>query len=270
MKIMDGKKIAEKELSILKEEVKTRAKPPTLAVVQLGKDPVSSLYIKMKQAAGRKIGVPVSVYQLAKETSTEELQKQLSLLEEDGVIVQLPLPQHIDTSLVLNSIDLHKDVDMLSDTSAGMFYNNTTRILPPLVGAIRCLLMDHKINIEGSHVVLIGSGKLVGKPLLLYFVREKATVTAVNRSTKDISFFTKKADIIVSGSGSPGIIKGDMIKKGSVVIDAGSSSHTGAVKGDVHRPSVEKKASFLAPVPGGVGPLTVCHLMHNLLSLYER
>ena len=268
MKIMDGKKIADRELSILKEEVKTRDKTPSLAVVQVGNDPVSSLYIKMKQKAGKKIGVPVSVYRFTEDISTEELQKEISLLEESGIIVQLPLPLSVDTSAVLNSVPAEKDVDMLSDFSAGKFYNNTTNMLPPLVGAVRCVLMEYKIKVKGAHVAIAGSGKLVGKPLFLYFVREGATVSMLNRSTKDLSSFTKKADIVVSGTGSPGVIKGDMIKKGAVVIDTGSSSDKGNVKGDVHRSSVEGKASFLAPVPGGVGPLTICCLIHNLL--YER
>ncbi len=269
MKIVDGKNLAENDLSILKEEVKTRSNPPSLGVVQVGKDSASSLYVKKKQQAAKSIGLRVNIYEFSEDISAEELKREISLIEDEGVIVQLPLPSSLDSSEILNAVSAEKDIDMLSDLSTGMFYNGTTQALPPFVAAVRIVMKEYNVSLKGAHVVLVGSGRLTGKPLFVYLTREGATVTCVNRDTRDISQFTKKADIVISATGSPSLIKGEMLKKGAVVIDGGSGSLNGVVKGDVCRSSVEKKASLLSPVPGGVGPLTVCCLMHNLLSFYD-
>ncbi len=270
MELVNGKKISQRELEIIKEEIKNRDTKPSLAVVVVGNNPVSALYIKKKQQALESVGVEVSIYSYKEDISTEELVEKVSLLKEDGVIVQLPLPKSVDQSRVLNAIDKDKDVDMLSEYISGAFYNNTIQILPPVAGAVKLILEEHNINLQGVNTVVVGFGKLVGKPVSVYLEREGATVTVLNSKTKDISSFIKEADIVVSGVGSPGIIRGDMIKKGAVVIDAGTSSHKGAIKGDVDIDSVKEKASLLSPVPGGVGPLTICCLLYNLLYFHEH
>ncbi len=269
MKIMEGEKIAQKEISLLKEKIEAMSRPPSLAVVQVGKNDVSSAYVRKKREVAEIIGARFFFYEFPGDISTEDLEKEILSLKEDGIIVQLPLPLGIDSSKVLNAVPFKKDVDMLSDLSVGMFVSNSSIITPPVVGSVKRLFDEYGVPLKGMRVVVVGLGKLVGRPLFTYFLREKATVTSVSRSTKDISFFTANADIIVSGTGSPDVITGDMIKEGAVVIDAGSSSEKGKMKGDVHRESVEKKASLFAPVPGGVGPLTVCYLFHNLIKLYE-
>lgn len=270
MKIMDGNKIAQRKFLQIGEKIRDKKISLSLGVVQVGDNPVSSLYVRKKEEAARKIGVEVFVYRFPEHVSEKDLCQKISSLKEDGVIIQLPLPQRLNEQKVLNAVCHRKDVDMLSDVSSGAFYNGTSDIIPPVAGAVKILLNEYKVTVKGANTVVVGCGKLVGKPVAVYLMREGATVSVVNRSTKNISWFTRNADIIVSGAGSSSIIKGDMIKEGAVVIDAGSSSEDGSVRGDVDRESVEKKALLLSPVPGGVGPLTVYCLLANLICLYEH
>ena len=267
---MDGKKIAEEKMLLLKEEIKREGASLSLAVVQVGDNPVSGIYVRNKKEKLESIGITVNLYKLREDISVEELKEKIAFLKEGGVIIQLPLPKHIDKNEVIEIILPEKDVDLLSPYSFINFFNKEAKIFPPVVSAVFLLLKEYNIEVEGKDVVLIGAGDLVGKPLSLFFINKKATVSVLNRETKDKSFFTKNADIIVSGVGVPSIVKKEDIKKGVVLIDAGTSSSSGNLVGDIDIEEVKSKASFLAPVPGGVGPLTIYYLAYNLFYLRDK
>ncbi len=266
MIFMDGRKIAKERLLRLKEEVKKRDKAPTLAVVWVGDDEVSGIYVEGKKRALEEIGVDVKIYKFVKDTPSREIEEKLISLSEDGIIVQLPLPRQFDAQKILDCVPPQKDVDLLSETSLGKFYSGKDNFLPPVVAAISILLQEYNVDIEGRVATVLGTGRLVGKPVSFFLTEKEATVCMINKHTKDIPFFTKNSDLIISGTGVPSILKGEMIKEGAVVIDAGTSNDDGKIKGDVEEETVSRKASLLAPVPGGVGPLVIYALACNLLN----
>ena len=271
MKILDGKKLADKILLNLKKEIKKNNLKLRLAVVSLGKDKVSEVYLKIKERTAKKIGVDFKLYRFEKNINkkelTQEIRKIVANKRNSGVIIQLPLPKKFSADDFLNLIPFNKDVDLLSFESLGKFYQGISEILPPTVSAVSKLFREYRINLKGKNIVLLGSGRLVGKPLAVYFINQGATVLVLNKETNKVSDFTKKADILISGTGQPGLVKGKMIKKGAIVIDVGTKWLNGKVRGDVDLKSVTKKVSFLAPVPGGLGPLTVACLFENLIKL---
>lgn len=271
MIILNGKKLAEKILGRVGKKVKRSNLKLRLAIIQVGKNPVSEVFIKQKKKACKIVGIDFKLYKLQAKISLANLKREIGIIvknpKNSGVIIQLPLPRNINTEEILNLIPLEKDIDALSAESLEKFRKGTLPILPPVVGAVSYLLKNYKIRIKGKNVVLIGAGRLVGKPLALWILKEKGALTVVNQSTKNISYFTKKADIIISGAGKPNLIKGKMVKKGVVVIDCGSSYRGSDLTGDVDFKSVSKKASYITPVPGGVGPLTVACLLENLVKL---
>ncbi len=270
MKILDGRKIAKEKFLQLKEEVEEKKLSLSLAVVVVGEDPVSKVYVKAKKKTLEKNGITVNIYCFPENIREEDLKKEISSLKEDGVIVQLPLPENIDRESVLEVIPYKKDVDVFSRELLGDYYLNKAIAVPPVVGAVKVLIAEHNIKLKGKNVVLLGGGDLVGKPLALYFLKEEATVSTLNKHTKNIKSFMKSADVVVSGVGVSKMIKGDMIKEGVVLIDAGTSVVFGDLVGDVDTESVEGKPSYLAKVPGGVGPLTVYCLAKNLLELEKH
>jgi len=267
MKILDGSKIAEEKLLALKEKIKESKLSLSIGVVQVGKNKVSEVYIREKRKKMEKVGIGFQLYRLKEESSEESIIEKINSLKEDGIIVQLPLPSGMEKRKLLEAVPLSKDVDLLSGEACGAFYNGFFNIFPPVVGAVDTLLEDARVTPEGKDVVLVGAGGLVGKPLAVYFMEKGATVSILNAKTDNPQEYMKKGDIVVSGAGVPGLVKGEMIKEGAILIDAGTSVDEGKLKGDIDRKSVEKKASFLAPVPGGVGPLTTYHLAYNLFYL---
>ena len=255
--IVDGKKIAEEIEKELTERVQ-REGSRTLAIVQVGDNPVSSRYTKRKQAIGERIGVSVVLKKFPEDVPQFEL---MSAIEEiandvDGIIVQLPLPDHLDEDLVLNTAPDKKDVDALS--VAPYF-------IAPVAGVVREILERHNISIKDKCVTIIGYGKLVGKPVAKWCTEHGAKVSVADIDTKDLTSLTKGADIIVTGAGSPHLLKSDMITDGVVLIDAGTSESSGKLVGDID-PACAEKAALFTPVPGGVGPITVVMLFKNLLS----
>ncbi len=269
MKILDGKSIAQRKSLELQKVIKRKKVNLSLAVVQVGKNPVSEVYVKQKRKKLGEMGIKVSVYNYREEIKEETFQAAIASLKEDAIIVQLPLPEKLNTRKVLDAIPERKDADLLSSASCGKFYTGKTKTLPPVVGATNILLEEYEISLKGKKVVLVGSGELVGKPLSIFFLRKSATVSIVNKDTPDISIFLQDADIIVSGAGKPGLLQGEMVKEGAVLIDAGASSEKGVIKGDVNTESLKGKDCFVSPVPGGVGPLTVYCLAKNILDLQE-
>jgi methylenetetrahydrofolate dehydrogenase (NADP+)/methenyltetrahydrofolate cyclohydrolase len=272
MKILDGKKLSEKILLQLKREIEKSNLKLRLAVIQVGKNPVSNIYIERKRKAATKIGLDFKLFQFEEKISPDDLKRKIIQISQDpknsGVIIQLPLPKKPQPEEFLNLIPEKKDIDVLSEKSLGKYYQGRLKILPPTVSGILRLLRNYKIELKAKNVALVGAGRLVGLPLVLELIRKKATVSVLNEFTKAPAYFTKKADILISGVGKPGLIKGNMVKRGVVVIDAGTAMGKGKLLvGDVDFKSVAKKASYITPVPGGVGPLTAACLLENLVKL---
>ena len=267
--ILSGEKIARQILSDLKK--KKIRKRLSLVVVQIGKSPVSLKYVREKAKVAKELKVRFRLVNLPLNISQARLEQQIQKIGEDpkvsGMIVQLPLPGRLNAQRVLDRIPKEKDVDVLSSVSFSDFALGKLPILPPTVGAISLLLKKAKKNLEGSKVVMVGAGRLVGLPTALWAAYQGASVSMIQKETRNASQIIAKADIIISGVGKPGLITGKMVKRGAVVIDAGTSVEGGSTKGDIDFKSVSKKAGFLSPVPGGVGPLTVACLFKNLYIL---
>ena len=274
MKLLDGKKLSEKILTNLKKEIKKSNLKLRLAVVQVGENSVSQIFINQKKKACEKVGINFRLFKFPVKVSAPKLKKEIKKivrnLANPGIIIQLPLPKKFLPEEFLNLILEKKDIDVLSEESLGKFYQGTLKILPPTVNGILRLLKNYKIELKGKDVVVIGAGRLVGFPLAIQLLKEKATLSVLNEFTKDALSFTKKANILISGVGRPNLIKSKMVKRGVVIIDAGSAMKKGKLVGDVDFKSIGQKASYITPVPGGVGPMTVACLLENLVKLSKR
>jgi len=271
--IIDGKKLAQEIIEELKKEREKIAKKIRLAVILVGNNPASLSYIKQKEKVAKEIGIDTRIYQYVDSIKTKELRKKVGeicrVTYNRGVIVQLPLPSSINAQVVLNGILPEKDPDILCEKNLGTFYTERLKILPPVLASIKFLLEKYKIDIEGKNVLIIGRGRLVGKPASLWFINQRATVITANSKTKDLKELISKSDIIISSAGKHGLITGDLIKKGVVIFDAAVVSEDGKLKGDCDFDSVKDKAKFITPVPGGIGPLCVAFLFKNLLELVK-
>lgn len=267
--IIDGRAIATLLKGALKEEIEKMAEKPSLAVFVVGGDLATDKFIALKQSFARDIGVSMFVKRYSKDNITtqgliEDIKSATG--ERDGVVVQFPLPDFIDKDLVRNSVPSSKDVDLVSDESVSLFESGKSKILPPVVGAIKEILDINNISIKGKEVVVVGEGRLVGKPSAVWARQVDAKVETINAKTEDISTYTKNADVLILGAGVPGLIKPEMIKDGAIVLDAGTSEAEGKLAGDADQECGDK-ASFFTPVPGGIGPITVAMIFKNLLGL---
>jgi methylenetetrahydrofolate dehydrogenase (NADP+)/methenyltetrahydrofolate cyclohydrolase len=231
----------------------------------------------MKEKTAQEVGILCQTHHLDKGTTTEEiinLVRALNAFEQtDGFMIQLPLPEHIDTNLVLESIDPRKDVDGLTSVNLGkLFKGDPTAIAPATALGIVRLLEEYNIEISGKKVVILGSSNIVGKPLAALMLRSKATVTVCNSKTVDVQGIAQTADILVSAVGKPLFVNSEFVRHESVLIDVGSNKHpeTGKLVGDVDWEDVQGIPSYITPVPGGVGPMTVASLILNLMGCYER
>ena len=272
-KILDGKKLSEKILSELKEEVNKINKPIKLGVILVGDNEVSQKFIERKKKAGETIGVEVKVYKYESAITTKKLREQVGKICRvpgiRGVIVQLPLPEHINIQSVLDAIPSEKDIDVLGYKALGKFYANKSRVAPPTATGIVKLLLEYNISIEGKVAAMVGYGQLVGRPTAHILEEMGATVIAINRDTKNKAELVKIADIVVIGTGEPGSVTKDMVKKGATVIDAGITAKDGKIVGDAAE-DVKEIAGFISPVPGGVGPMTIAMLLHNLVKMSKK
>jgi len=268
--IFDGKQHAADIATALACEVRVLGRTPSLGVCMVGEDEVSRRYVSIKKKIAENIGIKISVDYFPESATTEEIVGKVSQQSktQDGYIVQLPLPPHIDSREVLNAVPEEKDVDMLSRASMDAYYKNETELLPPVVGAFAEILARSSVNIGGMRVAIVGYGALVGKPAEHWFKKQEAEVRVVRRND-DLKTATRGADIVILGAGSPGILTPDMVKEGVIVLDAGTSESHGTLKGDAD-PAVAQKACLFTPVPGGVGPLTVTALFKNVLALIAR
>lgn len=284
--LLDGNKVSKNILSEIEpqiDEVNQKLAPGALRldIVMVGNNSASAAFVKRKKQAGADIKVEVKVHNLPDEIKTNKLRSFVAALGRDvkihGIVVQLPLPPHINEQKILDAVPWQKDVDVLGYKAAGKFYTNNKgfQIIPSTLAGILRLLREYGIDdFAGKNVVVVGAGKLVGKPAINYFMRKEASASAFNiRSrTSDKTATLKMADIVISGAGSPGLITGDMVKEGVIVIDAGASKHpkTRKLVGDIDFASVEPKASYITPVPGGVGPMTVAMIFYNLVQLAKQ
>jgi methylenetetrahydrofolate dehydrogenase (NADP+)/methenyltetrahydrofolate cyclohydrolase len=272
--IIDGKKISTEIKEELREEVaalKEKGVEITLAVIQVGNDPASSIYVRNKKTACEYIGIKSLSYELPENTTEKEL---LDLIKElnanskvNGILVQLPLPKHINEELVINTIDPSKDVDGFHPQSVGALSIGQKGFLSCTPAGIIQLLKRSGISIAGKECVVIGRSNIVGKPMALLMLREDATVTICHSKTKDLKEVAKRADILIVAIGKPKFINSEFVKEGAVVIDVGiHRDENNKLCGDVDYEDVLPKVSAITPVPGGVGPMTIAMLMYNCLQ----
>lgn len=275
--IIDGKKISTEMKDELKEKVaamKQDGVEITLAVIQVGKDPASTVYVGNKKKACEYIGIQSLAYELPEETTEKEL---LDLVEElnqradvNGILVQLPLPKHIDENKVINTISAKKDVDGFHPESVGALSIGQKGFVSCTPAGVIQLLKRSNIEITGKECVVIGRSNIVGKPMALLLLRENGTVTICHSKTKDLKEITKRADILVVALGKPKFITKEYVKEGAVVIDVGiHRDENNKLCGDVDFADVEPIASAITPVPGGVGPMTITMLMNNCVESVE-
>lgn len=276
--ILDGKKVAQDIFEELKRKIASHRIKPGLAVVLVGEDPASKIYVTMKEKSCRFVGMESVIFHLPASASQKELLKLLNNLnldkKIDGILVQQPLPKQIDPLAVTLAIDPAKDVDGFHPLNVGkMLLGMRDCFLPCTPKGIVTLLQSYNIPVEGSHIVIVGRSNIVGKPLAALLMQKSkqanATVTVVHSKSKDIASLTKQADILIAAIGKPHFIKADMVKSGAVVIDVGISRQNGELVGDVDFAKVEPLTKAITPVPGGVGPMTRASLLENTYQSFK-
>ena len=264
--IIDGKKLSEKICAQVRAEAEMMRRRPCLAAVLVGEDPASQIYVRNKERDCAKCGIDSRRYDLPDTVPEAEL---LAIIDElnnddavDGILVQLPLPEHISERKVINAVSPEKDVDAFHPINVGRMVTGEGTLMPCTPAGIMAMLREYGISPDGKHCVI------VGRPMGLMLLNADATVTYCHRHTKDLAAMTRQADILIVAAGSPRLITGDMVKDGVVVIDVAMNRdpERGKFFGDVCFDEVEKKASFITPVPGGVGPMTRAQLMKNILA----
>ena len=276
--ILDGKAISKKvreELKIKAEELKQKNIVPKLAVIMVGDDPSSKIYVRNKSKACEEVGIEFEEYLLGENIKNEEL---LNLIEElnnrediHGILLQSPIPKHLDINLAFRTIKPEKDVDGFHPVNIGKLSLNQECFVSCTPFGIMRMLAEYNIDIEGKHAVIIGRSNIVGKPMIQCMLNKHATVTVCHSKTKNLSEITTQADILVAAIGKPKFITEDMVKDGAVVIDVGiNRNEEGKVCGDVDFENVSKKASYITPVPGGVGPMTIAMLMNNIIKAAKK
>lgn len=273
--ILDGKKLRDKIIENLKAKVDTFEEKPTLVVILVGDNPASKIYVNNKKKMAEKIGIHSEVINYPANITEAELLNKIEELNNNkkvtAILVQLPLPKHISKDNVMNKIIPSKDVDGFTPYNFGkLFSGETPTVYPCTPKGILLLLDEYNIEIEGKHVVIVGRSNIVGKPLSQMMLNKNATVTICHSHTKNLSQITKTADILVSAVGK-NIIEGEMLKTDCVIVDVGIfKDENGKTRGDVDFESASKIASFISPVPGGVGPMTIASLMLNTVELFEK
>ena len=272
--IINGKELAQKIRLELKEEVdslKQRGIQPKLAVIMVGNDSASAVYVRNKSKACDEIGIAFEEFLLKEETTREEL---LGLIEElnqredvHGILLQSPIPKHLDIREAFNAIDYRKDVDGFHPINVGKLAIGEDSFVSCTPAGVMKMLEEYNIEIQGKNAVVIGRSNIVGKPLAQLLLNANSTVTTCHSKTQNIAEIAKQADILVAALGKPKFVTEDMVKEGAVVIDVGiNRNEEGKLVGDVDFEAVEKKASYITPVPGGVGPMTIAMLMSNVVK----
>lgn len=269
--ILDGKGLAARRLELLKEDILEEKLSPTLATVIVGDDPASHMYVRMKHRACEQVGINSVNVTLPADTTTKTVLDRIRQLNEDpdidGILVQLPLPEGIDTESVIASINPEKDVDGFHPLNMGRLMTGLPGPRPCTPKGIMTLLSEYNIPTAGKRAVIVGRSVDVGRPIGLLLLHADATVTICHSKTENLAEITRQADILVSAAGRAGIITADMVKPGASVIDVGTNQVNGKLCGDVSFSEVEKIAGAITPVPGGVGPMTIASLMENTADI---
>lgn len=272
-KIIDGKKMAEGILDAAKKEVAALDPKPCLAIVLAGDNPASLVYTKKKHEACKKVGIESRNIHLAASASQEEVIGAVRKLNADrtvdGILVQVPLPKQIDEDAVLAEVAKEKDVDGFHPENFGKLAIGLPGIVPCTPKGVIRMLKESGVQLAGKHAVVIGRSRIVGKPLALLLVNESCTVSICHSKTADAGAITRQADIVCVAVGKPKTLRGEMVKEGAVVIDAGTNREGEKLIGDVDFESVSRKASLITPVPGGVGPMTIAMLIENTIECYR-
>lgn len=274
--ILDGKALSTKVKDRVKQEISNLPKNdniPTLAVVLVGDDPASAIYVRNKKRACEYVGIKSVSVTLGQDTTQEKLEQTLNDLNNDksinGILLQLPLPKGLDERKALNCIAPEKDVDGLSSVNLGKLITKEVGITPCTPTGVMEFFKEYNIDLTGKNVVIINRSILVGKPLALMMLNANATVTICHSKTQNISEYTKKADVIVTAVGKAKFLTEDMVKDGAVVIDVSIVRTEAGLCGDADYKNIKDKASYITPVPGGVGPMTIAMLMENTLKAYK-
>jgi methylenetetrahydrofolate dehydrogenase (NADP+)/methenyltetrahydrofolate cyclohydrolase len=280
MEILDGKYTSSEIVQILKAEIQKYIqegkRAPRIDILLVGDDYASQMYVNMKEKKALDLGILVNIHTFDKEISQEQLIKLIKQLnnenEVDGIMIQLPMPEHINESEVLESILPSKDVDGLTSTNLGkLFKNDSSAIAPATAKGVIKILEKYNIKIEGKNAVVIGRGDISGLPIAAMLQNRNATVTICHSHTQELKEICMRGDILVSSIGRPEYIDQEYVKKGSVVIDVGTNRNSeGKLVGDVNFNNVKDIAGYITPVPGGVGPMTIACLFDNLIEMYKR
>jgi methylenetetrahydrofolate dehydrogenase (NADP+)/methenyltetrahydrofolate cyclohydrolase len=274
-KIIDGLAVSNHIKNDLKNEIselRTKGVIPCLATILIGSDPPSLVYINNKQKAANSIGIRTLDYRLDTAVSQTELIRLIEKLNLDssvhGILIQLPLPEHLDKYHVINMVDPMKDVDGLTSINSGLLLNNKTNLIPCTPLGIMELFHFYKIQLDGANVLIINRSNLVGKPLASLLLSKNSTVTISHSHTNNLKFFSQNADIVITAVGNRNsfVLTPDMVNNGAIIIDVGTNRVDGKLCGDVDFERVRKKASYITPVPGGVGPMTICMLLRNTVE----
>jgi methylenetetrahydrofolate dehydrogenase (NADP+) / methenyltetrahydrofolate cyclohydrolase len=274
-KIIDGLAVSNDIKNALKNEIselRTKAVIPCLATILIGSDPPSLVYINNKQKAANSIGIRTLDYRLHTTISQTELIRLIEKLNLDsavhGILIQLPLPDHLDKYKVINMVDPKKDVDGLTFINSGLLLNDKTNLIPCTPLGIMELFRFYEIQLDGTNVLIINRSNLVGKPLASLLLSKNSTVTISHSHTNNLKFFSQNADIVITAVGNRDsfVLTPDMVKNGATIIDVGTNRVDGKLCGDVEFERVREKASYITPVPGGVGPMTICMLLRNTVE----
>jgi methylenetetrahydrofolate dehydrogenase (NADP+)/methenyltetrahydrofolate cyclohydrolase len=275
MQLIDGKSLSQKVQEYVKSEVETlkneKEMVPGLAVVIVGDDPASHAYVSMKEKACKKVGFYSIAHKMPETITQDEIIAIITMMNNNphihGILVQLPLPPQIDTDKILEVINPKKDVDGFHAYNVGRMVSNLDSFVACTPLGVMKMFEEYEINLEGKDVVVVGASNIVGKPMASLLLNANATVTVTHIYTKDLKAHTSKADIVIVGVGVPALIKEDMVKEGAIVIDIGINRlEDGRLVGDVDYDAVAPKCSYITPVPGGVGPMTIAMLLQNTLT----
>lgn len=276
MNLIDGKMISSKLKEEYKAKIEKLKRKPNLAMIRIGNDAAAAIYTKLKGKMCEELGIPFAEYSLNSSITQEELIKQIKKLNEDesvtAILIESPIPAHLNILEAFDTIDPKKDVDGLNSSNLGELAAGHPTFVPATPYGIMKLLEEYKIEIEGKRCVVVGRSNLVGRPMALSLLNANGTVTVCHSRTKDLADVTKQADILVVAIGKPRYIKAEMVKEGAVVIDVGINRIPGEKKivGDVDFENVKEKCEYITPVPGGVGPMTIISLIENLIKTVEE
>ncbi|MBT5164648.1 MAG: bifunctional methylenetetrahydrofolate dehydrogenase/methenyltetrahydrofolate cyclohydrolase FolD [Candidatus Thioglobus sp.] len=275
MNIIDGKQIAQNLRNDIAQQVKKLDRAPGLAVILVGDDPASAVYVRNKDNACKEVGFYSEKINKPADITQKELLDEVERLNNDdkidGILVQLPLPKHLDANLVIETISPEKDVDGFHSENIGKLMQNKPYLRPCTPKGVMTMLATTGIDLVGKDCVVVGASNIVGRPMAMELLNARATVTICNSKTQDLSTKLKQADVVVVAVGIPQMIKGDWIKEGATVIDVGINRlDNGKLVGDVDFDATKDKVAWITPVPGGVGPMTIATLLENTLMAYEN